>query len=77
MRIQLSRAAQLELPAFPDNGEVDIPEGTTVKAFLELAGVRREHRQFVLPMVNNTKVGLRYELQEGDSLFLLVPVGGG
>lgn len=77
MRIHLSRAAQLELPAFPENGEVDIPEGTTVKTFLELAGVRKEHRQFVLPMVNDTKVSLRYVLQEGDRLFLLIPVGGG
>lgn len=77
MQIHLSRAAQLELPAIPLQGPIEIPDGMSIDSFLEHAGVRKEHRRFILPMVNNTKVSLRYILQEGDSLFLLTPVGGG
>ena len=77
MRIHISHTAQLELPAYPDQTDIDVPEGITVAGFLEMAGVRKEHRKFILPMINNTKVNSRSVLQEGDSLFLLIPVGGG
>jgi len=77
MHIHLSSTAQLELPAFPTEGEIDIPDGTTVGAFLDLAGVRKEHQKFILAMVNKKKVNRMYQLTEGDSLFLMVPIGGG
>ncbi len=77
MRIHLSSTAQLELPAFSREGEIEIPEETTVGAFLDLAGVRKEHQKFILAMVNKKKVNRMYRLTEGDSLFLMVPVGGG
>ena len=61
----------------PNNSEIDIPEHTTVEELLDRLGVKEQDRTYLVPLVNRQRKGFGTEIEDGDSIFLYYPVGGG
>ncbi len=64
-----------------DQVKLKIPEGTTVEGLLEILGqkypVLQSYMRFLSVAVNRAYVGMGTELQDGDVVACLPPVGGG
>ncbi len=75
--ITLKHSPILKLKNFAEKGRVEVPEGTTVEALLELIGIHSNHHRYLLVYANGRKRGLDYGLQQDDEVQLFLPIGGG
>lgn len=67
----------LKADAPPSGGVITLQEGVTIATLLEQIGIPEKQRGVITPFVNETKVSQKYVLQNGDRLFLAMPIGGG
>ncbi len=77
MTITLEFPGFLQLKDIRSGDTVPAGEGASVRTLLTELGMRPEHRQHVIPVVNGTEVRLNHQLNDGDHVFLYIPVGGG
>lgn len=77
MKIHVTYAAVLKIEHVVSGSPMEIEPGTTIAEFLSLCSVQERYHRSIIPVVNGESRRLDYTLQEGDSLNLLLPVGGG
>ena len=57
--------------------EIELPDGATIGALLERLRVPPAHRAAIAPFVNNERVRQTTILNNGDYVFLALPISGG
>ncbi len=77
MTIRLEYMGFFKIENAPSNSTVEVPSQTTVDAFLDRLLVKKDARKFMVPLINRERKPFDYVLNDGDSLFLYFPVGGG
>ncbi len=77
MKVTIEYMGFLDIPGTPNRSEVEVPEEHTVQALLDKIGVKEQDRTFLVPIVNKKRKDFATKLEDGDSLFLYYPVGGG
>ena len=77
VKVTIEYMGFLQIAGVPNNSELDLPEGLTVEELLDRIDVKEKDRTYLVPLVNRKRRNLVTELQDGDSLFLYYPVGGG
>ena len=77
MKINLSFVGYIQFEGIENNSTIEIEGSTSVGDLLDGFGVKKEHRRFIVPIVNGDKRDHSYVLKPDDSLFLYMPVGGG
>lgn len=77
MNIQLEFVAMLDVKGARSGSTIDVPDGATVGALLEMLRIAPAHRSSVTPFVNDRRATLTTRLAEGDRVFLALPISGG
>jgi len=77
MKINLSFVGYIQLEGVQNNSTVDVENSISIDDLLDVYGVKKEHKRFIVPVVNGSKKDHSYLLETDDSLFLYVPLGGG
>lgn len=76
-KIKLEFVGYLGIKGVKSGSYIQVEEGTTITDLLTRYGVKEEHQQYIIPWVNGRNLTLSYVLQANDSLYLLLPIGGG
>ncbi|GEM_PF-4187103 len=77
MTIVVESVKSFAIPNPPDDGRLELPEGSSVQeAYLRL-GISADHHRPPVPFVNGVKATKREVLSESDVLFLFYPLNGG
>ncbi len=74
MQVKVKLFASLKDGRF-ETGCVKLPEGSTVQAVLEIAGIPQDDVSIIF--VNNLHAGFDRRLMEGDTVCFFPPIGGG
>lgn len=77
MNVKVQHIALLKCPGLDSSGTVELPDKATVKILLDALGIRPEHQRAVVPFINDQRAKRTHSLQEGDTVFLSLAVGGG
>ncbi len=77
MKIILEFPGFLQITTVESGGTMELEAGKTVAQLLDAFSISSDHQRYIIPIVNREEKRLDYELQNGDHLFLYVPVGGG
>ena len=77
INIKLSYTGVIDIKNAPNDSILQIDTGSTIGDVLSLLGIRREHKKYIIPIVNDKKQKTTYILQDNDNLSLFLPVGGG
>ncbi len=77
MKITIEFTAVLDVKHVASGSTVELAQGATVKDLLHLLKVKENHQRYVVPFVNGEQKKLTAKLQDGDKVFLSLPVGGG
>ncbi|RKX79089.1 MAG: hypothetical protein DRP87_04370 [Spirochaetes bacterium] len=77
MKIYLEFVGYLKLEGAENRSQVEVPNGVDVSSLFKRFKVSEEHLKFIVPVVNGERKSINYRLKDGDSLYLMLPVGGG
>jgi sulfur carrier protein ThiS len=77
IKIKLSFTGVIDIKDFSNNSILQINEGSTVGDVLSIIGIRKEHKKYIIAIVNDEKKKAVYVLKNNDHLSLFLPVGGG
>ena len=77
MKVHLEYVALLQVKGARSGEEIALEDGATIGSLLALLHIRPEHQRVIAPFVNDRRGTLATRLQEGDRVFLALPVGGG
>ena len=75
--IKLSFTGVIDIKNASNDSVLQIDTDTTIGDVLSILGIRREHKKYIISMVNDKKQKSIYILQDNDHLSLFLPVGGG
>ncbi len=75
--IKISFTGVIDIKNISSDSILKLNTGSTINDVLEMAGIKREHRRFIVPTVNEEVQKLSYILKNEDHLFLFLPIGGG
>jgi sulfur carrier protein ThiS len=75
--IKLSFTGVIDIKNASNDSVLQIDTDTTIGDVLSILGIRREHKKYIISMVNDKKQKTIYILQDNDHLSLFLPVGGG
>ncbi len=62
---------------YKNDSQIEVPDSCTVRDLITLLGTPRDRREAIIVYVNNEPVWNSTILKEGDSIILLVSIGGG
>jgi molybdopterin converting factor small subunit len=77
MTIRLEYMGFFKIDDVPSGSMVECEPGTTIGAMLDRLRVKQESRKYMVPLVNRVRQPFDHPLQDGESVFLYFPVGGG
>ena len=77
MKVKVEPTGLLHLERLGKDGVVEVPESSTVTDLLTALRVQPDHHRFVTAFINGEEKSRKTLLHEGDSVTLLLPVGGG
>lgn len=77
MKTTVHYSAVLRLKNVSNGSEIETAPGSTITDLLDRFEVRAEQQKYIISYVNGKKTGHGRKLQEGDSLQLFLPIGGG
>lgn len=77
VKVTIEYMGFFHIEGVPSNTVLDLPEGLTVDQLLDRLEVKAQDRTYLVPLINRQRKTLATQLQDGDSLFLYYPVGGG
>ena len=77
MKIIIEYMGFFKIKDVPSKSEIEVDPDTSIEELLDRLEVKKEHRKFLVPLVQRQRKTLDYQLQDGDDLFLYYPVGGG
>jgi hypothetical protein len=75
--LRIHHSPILKLDGLGERGELEVDSGTTVETLLGVLGIREDQRRYLLVYANGEKQRLSYTVQDGDTLQLYLPIGGG
>lgn len=77
MKIQLKFTSLLTLKDIKSGDLIDVEKPTSLRKVLLNYKADLEMMRYITPIVNGERVNLDYEVNEGDMVYLIVPIGGG
>jgi len=77
IKIHLSYTGVIDIKNVSNNSVIQIKAGSTIEDILSMLGIKKEHKKYIISIVNEKKQRPPYILQDNDNLSLFLPVGGG
>ncbi len=77
MRITIEYVGFLKIEAVKSGSSLEFPQGTTVSEVLDHLRLTAAWRKYIIPIVNSERSASDRVLNDGDRLFIFLPVGGG
>jgi hypothetical protein len=75
--VKISFTGVIDIKNISDGSIIQIENNSTVDNVLDKLGIRKEHKKYLITIINGEKKRDSYVLQPNDHLSLFLPVGGG
>ena len=77
IKVRIHFTGMVDVKNYRSGDSVVMKENSTLSDLLDTIGIRKEHKRYLIAMINDKKAVLHQTLKESDEVKLLVPVGGG
>ncbi len=77
INIQISFTGVIDIKNIESGSTLQIKLNSTIEDVLTTLGIKREHKKYIITIVNDEKRKQSYVLQDNDHLSLFLPIGGG
>ena len=77
MQIKLSYVGYLKFEGVQTGDLIEVDDGATISDVLANYKIPPHQQRFLTTFVNEEEQSLRYQLQDGDELMVIIQIGGG
>ena len=77
MKVKVEPTGLLHIERLGKNGVVELQAAATVTDLLNVLKIQPDHHRYVSVFINGEEKSRKALLHEGDTVTLLLPVGGG
>ena len=75
--VSISFIGVIDIKNIENNSSIELEQNSTVNDLLGLAGIKREHKKYIIATVNEEIKHGTCILRDNDAVKLFLPIGGG
>jgi hypothetical protein len=75
--VKISFTGVIDIKNISDGSVIQIEKNSTIDNVLDKLGIRKEHKKYLITIINGDRKRDSYVLQQNDHLSLFLSVGGG
>jgi sulfur carrier protein ThiS len=77
MKIKIELLGLLHIKGVKNNSFIEIKEGSTISDIYNELNILKDHQRFIIPFINGSEVRKSTTVNEGDTVKIFLPTGGG
>jgi len=77
MKVKIELLGLLHLKGIKNNSFVEIKNGSTISDLYNELNILKDHQKFVTSFINGTEVRKSAPINDGDTVKIFLPTGGG
>ena len=77
MKVKIELLGLLHLKGVTNNSVVVVKEGSTISDLYNQLNILKDHQKFVTPFINGSEVRKSSTINDGDTVKIFLPTGGG
>jgi len=77
MKVKIELLGLLHLKGVTNNSVVVVKEGSTISDLYNQLNILKDHQKFITPFINGSEVRKSSTINDGDTVKIFLPTGGG
>jgi molybdopterin converting factor small subunit len=77
MKVKIEIVGLLHIKGVKNNSIIEIKDGATISDIYNDLNILKDHQRFILPFVNGAEVRKSTAVNDGDTVKIFLPTGGG
>ena len=77
MKVKIELLGLLHIKGVKNNSFIEIKEGSTISDIYNELNILRDHQRFIIPFINGSEVRKSTSVNDGDTVKIFLPTGGG
>jgi molybdopterin converting factor small subunit len=77
MKIKVELLGLLHIKGIENNSFIEIKVGSTISDIYNELNILKDHQKFIIPFLNGNEVRKSTEVNDGDTVKIFLPTGGG
>lgn len=77
MKVKIELLGLLHIKGIKNNSFIEIKEGSTISDIYNELNIIKDHQRFIIPFINGNEVRKSTTVNDGDTIKIFLPTGGG
>ena len=77
MKVKIELLGLLHIKGVKNNSFIEIKEGSSISDLYNELNILKDHQKFIIPFINGSEVRRSTTVNEGDTVKIFLPTGGG
>jgi hypothetical protein len=77
MKIKIELLGLLHIKGIENNSFIEMKDGSTILDIYNELNILKDHQKFIIPFLNGNEVRKSAEVNDGDTVKIFLPTGGG
>jgi hypothetical protein len=77
MKVKIELLGLLHIKGVENNSFIELMEGSTITDVYNSLKILKDHQKFIIPFVNGNEVRKSAQVNDGDTVKIFLPTGGG
>ena len=77
MKVKIELLGLLHIKGVKNNSFIEIKEGASISDLYNELNILKDHQKFIIPFINGSEVRKSATVNDGDTVKIFLPTGGG
>jgi hypothetical protein len=77
MKVRIEILGLLHIKGVKNNSFLEIKDGSAISDLYNELNILKDHQKFIIPFINGTEVRKSATINDGDTVKIFLPTGGG
>lgn len=77
MKVKIELLGLLHIKGVKNNSFIEVKENSTISDIYNELNILKDHQKFIIPFINGNEVRKSAVVNDGDTLKIFLPTGGG
>jgi sulfur carrier protein ThiS len=77
MKVKVELLGLLHIKGFKNNNYIEVKDDSTISDIYNELNILKDHQKFIIPFINGKEVRKSVMVNDGDTVKIFLPTGGG